>query len=637
MVSRFLVYTENSYYIVTTTGSSQDRLHIITTQYLIQWFRIELTDNLYFVLCFTHHHIYLSSLACFNREEFQSSQNTTVRQTSTCNHHVVTFIQGCTILQQVAPSCTGSHIYITFVVVQKLKSTRFCQFRNREMWIVLRIGQRLDRLVGSHKLTSLCFCSFCGTKVYVSNTIVAEKLYFTGHFINTRRNTQTTCHWHKENVAAMSIGYTSFPNTCRRNRSTTQITVFVYLNVFSYPWSQLIPISLESSLVFFRNSLFKECLVRSQHFISYTRIANETTEKIHVFLIYMWLHVINQYIQANIAQIFGRDALQHVDTTSFRLVWTETCKEVSNHIIVTTRSNQNLGYSIFVQLILLGEFTCRSIGHESSYISITDRIFDSETTVVFCTLFRSYFRHVETFCWRYNIQFNRVCLASLLIKFDFYFIVYPESYLTITKLAIFRCPYQHVTLTSRQESLAFCIALLGSNSIELSIVVYLEFHLSTFYRLACSINNLYISTCKRSIIADDVDFSKVWILMHDFFRTIITAEYFGVHQHTTGCRSVEPTKIKHRFRFTSAQKVPFPVYPSFHPCMVVIGMCPTRSIHLTSRNTYCTESSDCESRLFTTTTISCLYRSQWRTSTWIRRSIYHLLMTPVVDFQYCIM
>ena len=296
--------------------------------------------------------------------------------------------------------------------------------------------------------------------------------------------------------------------------------------------------------------------------------------------------MVNQNIQTHITQVLSRNTLQHINTTSLRLIWTKTSKEISKNIVVTTRSHKNLGYSIFIQLVLLGKLTCRSIGHESSHICITDRVFNSKTTVVFRTLFRSHFRHVISFYRRNNIQFYRICLTSLLIQLHLEFIVLTERQLAISKLTILWCPYQHVTFTSRQECLTFCISALSCYGIKFSIVVYLEFYLSICYRLTSSIYNLYSSTCTRCIIADDIDFGKVRILMHDFFRAIVTTEYLSMHQHTTICRSIEPTKIQDRFRFTCTQEIPSTVYPCFYPCMIVIGMCPTRCIHLTSRNTY---------------------------------------------------
>ena len=122
--------------------------------------------------------------------------------------------------------------------------------------------------------------------------------------------------------------------------------------------------------------------------------------------------------------------------------------------------------------------------------------------------------------------------------------------------------------------------------------------------------------------------------MHDFFRTIVTAKHLCMHQHTTICRSIEPTEVQYRFRFASTQEIPLTIYPSFYPSMVVVSMCPTRSIHLTSRNTNRTESCYGESRFFTTTSVSSLYRCQRRAGTRVRWSINHLFMTPVIHFQY---
>ena len=125
--------------------------------------------------------------------------------------------------------------------------------------------------------------------------------------------------------------------------------------------------------------------------------------------------------------------------------------------------------------------------------------------------------------------------------------------------------------------------------------------------------------------------------MHDFFRTIVTTEYLCMHQHTTISRSIEPSEVEDRFRFASTQEIPLTVYPSFYPSMIIVSMRPTRSIHLTGRNTYRTQSGYSKCGFFTTTAVCGLYRSQRRTCTGIRRCIHHLFMTPVVHFQYRIM
>ena len=351
----------------------------------------------------------------------------------------------------------------------------------------------------------------------------------------------------------------------------------------------------------------------------------------------MRLHVVDQNFQAYITQVFWRDALQHINTTGLRLIRTEARHEITKNLMVTTRSNQQFSNNIFIQFIILRKLACAFLCHESSNISITDRIFNCHATAVFCSLFRSYFWHDGTFDRWNDVQINGISFTCFLVQFNDNFFVFTERNLSITELTILWCPNQHVTLTSRKECLAFSIAALGCNCIEFSIVIYLEFNLCISYRFTFSVYNLYICLSGWSVIANDVDFSIVRILMHDFFRTIIATEYFCMHQHSTISRSIEPTQIQNRFRFASTQEIPLSVYPSFHPSMVVVSVCPTRSVHLASRNTYWTQSCYRKSRFFTTTAISSLYRCQRRTCTRVWWSINHLFMTPVVHFQNRIM
>ena len=69
-----------------------------------------------------------------------------------------------------------------------------------------------------------------------------------------------------------------------------------------------------------------------------------------------------------------------------------------------------------------------------------------------------------------------------------------------------------------------------------------------------------------------------------------------MNQHgTRGC-PIEPTLVQDCFWFASTHKAPTTValiiigYPYLNPSMVAVGMRPTRTIHLTGRNTHCTHS-----------------------------------------------
>ncbi len=106
-----------------------------------------------------------------------------------------------------------------------------------------------------------------------------------------------------------------------------------------------------------------------------------------------------------------------------------------------------------------------------------------------------------------------------------------------------------------------------------------------------------------------------------------------MHQHATAGRSIEPTKIEYRFRFTSTQKIPFPICPCLYPRMIVVRMGPTGRIDLTGRNAYRTQGGNQQSGFFPTTSVRCAYRCQRRTGTGVRRSIDSLFMTPMVHLQ----
>ena len=68
--------------------------------------------------------------------------------------------------------------------------------------------------------------------------------------------------------------------------------------------------------------------------------------------------------------------------------------------------------------------------------------------------------------------------------------------------------------------------------------------------------------------------------------------------------------------------------------MVIVGMCPTGRINLTSGNTHRTQGSHRKGRFLTATAISGLDRGQGRAGAGIRRSIDHLLVAPVVHLQH---
>ena len=235
---------------------------------------------------------------------------------------------------------------------------------------------------------------------------------------------------------------------------------------------------------------------------------------------------------------------------------------------------------------------------------------------------------------RNDIKRDGFDVTRFLVESDCHVIVFAERHLAISELTVLSRPYQHITFTGGKECLPFSIRLLIGYGIELGIVIYFELDIGSGSRLAVFIHNGDRCFGRRGIIVDHVDLGVTVGYVHDFFRSVVFAEYFRVHQHTTVSRSVEPPQVKYRFRFTGSEEIPFTVYPSFHPSMVVVGMRPTRRIDLTGRYADRTKGGYGKRRLFATTPVSGLHGCQRRTRPGVRRRIDHFLVAPMVHFQH---
>ena len=100
--------------------------------------------------------------------------------------------------------------------------------------------------------------------------------------------------------------------------------------------------------------------------------------------------------------------------------------------------------------------------------------------------------------------------------------------------------------------------------------------------------------------------------MHNLLRTIVFTKHFGVHEHSARSRCVEPSEIKNRFGFASTEEVPFAIDPSFDPSVIVVGMCPARSINLASRDAHRAEGCNEEGGFFATTSVCSFDRGERR-------------------------
>ena len=195
--------------------------------------------------------------------------------------------------------------------------------------------------------------------------------------------------------------------------------------------------------------------------------------------------------------------------------------------------------------------------------------------------------------------------------------------------------HHHISQTSSQRRLSLSICQLICNAIELRIVIDLKCHLCALYRLSFHIHHCNFRSSRFwSIMLDDIDLRIDRSLTNDLLRSVITSEYICMHQHSSTCRCIEPSEIKHWLRLARTKEVPLAIDPSFYPGMVAVSVSPTRSIHLTCRNTDCSKSCNQKSRLFAAAAICGLDCGKWRAGTTVRRHIDCVFMAPVIDFKH---
>ena len=147
-----------------------------------------------------------------------------------------------------------------------------------------------------------------------------------------------------------------------------------------------------------------------------------------------------------------------------------------------------------------------------------------------------------------------------------------------------RSPHYHIAKPGCQGSFAFFIRCFGSNGIEFGIVVELKFYASSLHRLPIGIYYSHCHLIGRCVMVYHVNLRIVFVTPHYLFRSVVMSENFSVHQHASGGRCVKPSQIQYRFRFASPQEIPFSVYPSLYPSMIVVGVRPARRINLSGGN-----------------------------------------------------
>ena len=249
---------------------------------------------------------------------------------------------------------------------------------------------------------------------------------------------------------------------------------------------------------------------------------------------------------------------------------------------------------------------------ECSFVQTAYRVFAHKTALVVVDLFLCQWRHGVSF-YRWNqVELYGAFEALLFVENHHHGIFTTHTHFLDTEGITGRCPHHEVAKTAGNISITVFVALLVAYGVEFGIVIYLEIY-ACRHRFALGVYGANHCLGCWCIVFGNIYFGEAVALAHHVFGAFVVTEHLGVHHHASRSGSIKPTEVKHRFGLACTEELPFTVNPHFHPCVIVVGVSPTRSVNLASGDAHSTHGCHAECRLFATASEGCLYRCQWRT------------------------
>ena len=252
--------------------------------------------------------------------------------------------------------------------------------------------------------------------------------------------------------------------------------------------------------------------------------------------------------------------------------------------MISARLFHNLYNALFIGAQLFCKRGCIGFGGECRNVCIADRVFVNKAFGVLCHLLGGKFGNGITLGWRHNIHLHRCFVTDTLIKHDLYIIILSRSKLSITELAILRGPGNHIAVSGGERCATLVVALLCSSRVEFCVVINFKLH-RCLYGSATLIYYLNCGCCNRCIVGCYINLGEAGGARYNLLGSIVFSESISMHQHSTRSGSIEPSEIKHRFGLTGTQEIPLTIDPGLDPSVIIVGVRPTGSIHLTSRDT----------------------------------------------------
>ena len=160
---------------------------------------------------------------------------------------------------------------------------------------------------------------------------------------------------------------------------------------------------------------------------------------------------------------------------------------------------------------------------------------------------------------------------------------------------------EHIAVACRERHLTFGVGGLDGDGEELTIIIYAVFHARALDSAALGVGDPDGERGGWGVVAYHVDFGVVGCAAHHLLGPVVAAKHLGVHQHAAAGRGIEPAQVEYRFGLAGTKEMPASVDPGFYPGMIVVGMCPSRSIYLARGDAHRAQGCHQERGLFATT------------------------------------
>ena len=176
-------------------------------------------------------------------------------------------------------------------------------------------------------------------QVHIHRTIIPYQLYFAGHSVDTGRDCHAACHGDEENVTAMGISTRAFQTPSGEMGAPPKLQSLSTRIFWATHATSFIGSALYASASSFEYGFLEKSFIGGQHLVAYAWIAHISAEMVGI-LAHTGLHVVHQNFQCNVAEVFCRNPLEQVQTSSFGLFRAQPCHEVGNDPMVSSGSDQ---------------------------------------------------------------------------------------------------------------------------------------------------------------------------------------------------------------------------------------------------------------------------------------------------------